>query len=119
MDRRRVFGAAAKFAVRAREYQAVMSEWERKRQAGETMTIFRSEADELRARLKMTDELWGQIKTLYEQSGNIEKKTRATKRDDRLLGHGVALLERLSDLQRANIRQFRTFLTRLRKKQKT
>jgi len=29
-----------------------------------------------------------------------------------LLGHGVALLERLSDLQRANIRQFRTFLTR-------
>jgi len=60
----------------------------------------------------MTDELWGQIKTLYEQSGNIGKKTRATKRDDRLLGHGVALLERLSDLQRANIRQFRTFLTR-------
>ena len=67
----------------------------------------------------MTDELWGQIKTLYEQSGNIEKKTRATKRDDRLLGHGVALLERLSDLQRANIRQFRTFLTRPAQKQKT
>jgi len=60
----------------------------------------------------MTDELWGQIKTLYQQSGNIEKKTRATKRDNRLLGHGVALLERLSDLQLANIRQFRTFLTR-------
>ncbi len=60
----------------------------------------------------MTDELWGQIRTLYEKSGNIEKTTRATKRDDLLLGHGVALLERLSDLQRANIRQFRTFLTR-------
>jgi hypothetical protein len=112
MDRRRVFGAAAKFAVRAREYQEVMEEWERRQRAGETMTIFRSEADELRARLKMTDELWGQIKTLSEQSGNIGKKTRATKRDDRLLGHGVALLERLSDLQRANIRQFRTFLAR-------
>jgi hypothetical protein len=112
MDRRRVFGAAAKFAVRAREYQEVMEEWERRQRAGETMTIFRSEADELRARLKMTDELWGQIKTLSEQSGNILKKTRATKRDDRLLGNGVALLERLSDLQRANIRQFRTFLAR-------
>jgi hypothetical protein len=112
MDRRKVFGAAAKFAVRAREYQEVMAEWERKRQAGETMTIFRSEADELRARLKTTDELWNQIQTLYQQSGNIGKKTRATKRDDRLLGRGVALLERLNDLQRANIRQFRTFLTR-------
>ena len=118
MDRRRVFGAAAKFAVRAREYKEVMDEWERRQRAGETMTIFRSEADELRARLKMTDELWGQIETLYEQSGNIEKKTRATKRDDRLLGHGVALLERLSDLQRANIRQFRTFLTRPAQKAK-
>jgi hypothetical protein len=89
-----------------------MEEWERRRRAGETMTIFRSEADELSARLKMTDELWSQIETLYEQSGNIKKKTRTMKRDDRLLGHGVALLERLSDLQRANIRQFRTFLTR-------
>jgi len=66
----------------------------------------------------MTDDLWGQIRTLYEQSGNIEKKTRATKRDDRLLRHGVALLERLSDLQRANIRQFRTFLTRPAQKAK-
>ena len=47
MDRRRVFGAAAKFAVRAREYQEVMDEWERRQRAGETMTIFRSEADEL------------------------------------------------------------------------
>lgn len=112
MDRRRVFGVAAKFAVRAREYKAVMDEWERRQRAGETITIFRSEADELRARLKKTDELWGQIRTLYEQSGIIEKKTRATKRDDRFFGHGVALLERLSDLQRANIRQFRTFLTR-------
>jgi DNA polymerase II large subunit len=112
MDRRRVFGAAAKFAVRAREYKEVMDEWERRQRAGETMTIFRSEADELRARLKTTDELWNQIQTLYEQSGNIAKKTRATKRDDRLLGHGVALLERLNDLQRANIRQFKTFLTR-------
>jgi hypothetical protein len=118
MDRRRVFGAAAKFAVRAREYQEVMEEWERRQRAGETMTIFRSEADELRARLKMTDELWGQIKTLYEQSGNIGRKTRAKKPDDRLLGHGVALLERLSDLQRANIRQFRTFLTRPAQKTK-
>jgi hypothetical protein len=67
----------------------------------------------------MTDELWAQIMKLYEQSGNIEKKTLATKRDDRLLGHGVALLERLSDLQRANIRQFRTFLTRPAPKAKT
>ena len=89
-----------------------MDEWERRQRVGETMTIFRSEADELGARLKMADELWSQIKTLYEKSGNIKKKTRTTKRDDRLLGHGVALLERLSDLQRANIRQFRTFLTR-------
>jgi hypothetical protein len=112
MDRRKVFGAAAKFAVRAREYQEVMAEWERKRQAGETMTIFRSEADELRARLKTTDELWNQIQTLYQQSGNIGKKTRSTKRDDKLLGRGVELLERLNDLQRANIRQFRNFLTR-------
>ena len=48
-----------KFAVRAREYKEVMDEWERRQRAGETMTIFRSEADELRARLKMTDELWG------------------------------------------------------------
>ena len=112
MDRRRVFGAAAKFAVRAREYKEVMDELERRQRAGETMTIFRSEADELVARLKMTDELWSQIQTLYKQSDNIEKKTRATKRDDRLLGRGVALLERLNDLQRANIRQFRTFLTR-------
>lgn len=112
MDRRRVFGASARFAVRAREYQEVMDEWERRQRAGETMTIFRSEADELGARLKMADEVWSQIKTLYEKSGNIKKKTRTTKRDDRLLGHGVALLERLSDLQRANIRQFRTFLTR-------
>jgi hypothetical protein len=118
MDRRRVFGAAAKFAVRAREYKEVMDEWERRQRAGETMTIFRSEADELVARLKMTDELWDQIRTLYEQSGNVEKKTRATNRDDRLLGHGVALLERLSDLQRANIRQFRTFLTRPAQKTK-
>jgi hypothetical protein len=85
MDRRRVFGAAAKFAVRAREYKEVMDEWERRQRAGETMTIFLSEADELRARLKMTDELWGQIRTLYDQSGNIKKKTRSTKRDDRLL----------------------------------
>ena len=119
MERRRVFGAAAKFAVRAREYQEVMAEWERKRRAGETMTIFRSEADELKARLKLTDELWSQIQTLYEQSGNLEKKTRSTKRDDRLLGRGVVLLERLSDLQRANIRQFRTFLKRPAQKAKT
>src|ERR1700738_4313338 len=112
MYRRKVFVAAAKFAVRAREYQEVMAEWERKRRAGETMTIFRSEADELRARLKMTDELWNQIQTLHEQSGNTEKKTPVTQRDGRLLGHGVALLERLSDLQRANIRQFRTLLAR-------
>jgi hypothetical protein len=112
MDRRKVFAASAKLAVRAREYQEVMAEWERKRRAGETMTIFRSEADEISARLKMTDELWSQIQTLYEQSGNIGKKKRATKRDDRLFSRGVALLERLSDLQRANIRQFRTFLTR-------
>ena len=119
MDRRRVFGAAAKFAVRAREYKEVMDEWERRQRAGETMTIFRSEADELSARLKVTDELWNQIQTLYQQSGNVGKKTRATKRDDRLLGRGVALLERLSDLQRANIRQFRTFLTRPAQKTKT
>jgi hypothetical protein len=112
MDRRKVFGASAKIAVRAREYREVMAEWERKRRAGETMTIFRSEADELRARLKVTDELWNQIQKLYEQSGNIRKKTRATKRDDRLFGRSLALLERLNDLQRANIRQFRTFLTR-------
>jgi len=118
MDRRRVFGASARLAVRAREYQEVMDEWERRQRAGETMTIFRSEADELTARLKMTEELWSQIETLYEKSGNIKKKTRATKRDDRLLGHGVALLERLSDLQRANIRQFRTFLTRPAQKTK-
>jgi predicted DNA-binding WGR domain protein len=112
MERRQVFRASAKFAARAREYQEVMAEWERRRRAGETMTIFRSEADQLRARLKMTDELWSQIQTLYEQSGNSGKKTRARKHDDRLFGRGVALLERLSDLQRANIRQFRTFLTR-------
>ena len=118
MDRRRVFGAAAKFAVRAREYREVMDEWERRQRAGETMTIFRSEANELRARLKMTDELWNQIQTLYEKSGNIGKKTRATKRDGRSVGHGVALLERLSDLQRANIRQFRTFLARPAQKTK-
>ena len=67
----------------------------------------------------MTDDLWAQITTLYEQSGNIEKRTRATKRDDQLLGHGVALLERLSDLQRANIRQFKTFLTRPAQKSKS
>ena len=119
MDRRRVFGASAKFAVRAREYQEVMAEWERKRRAGETVTIFRSEADELWARLKTTDELWNQIQTLYERSGNTGKKRRATKRDDRLFGRGVALLERLNDLQRANIRQFRTFLTRPAPKAKT
>jgi hypothetical protein len=112
MDRRRVFSASAKFAVRAREYQEVMAEWERKRRAGETITIFRSEADEISARLKMSDELWNQIQTLYEQSGNLGKRTRVTKRDDRLFGRGVALLERLNDLQRANIRQFKTFLTR-------
>jgi hypothetical protein len=112
MDRRKVFSASAKFAVRAREYQEVMAEWERKRRAGETITIFRSEADEISARLKMTDELWNQIQTLYEQSGNLGKRTRVTKRDDRLFGRGVALLERLNDLQRANIRQFKTFLTR-------
>ena len=112
MDRRRVFGAAAKFAVRAREYQEVMAEWERRRRAGETMTIFRSEADELKARLKLTDELWSQIETLYEQSDNVGRKTRAMKRDDRAFGRGVVLLERLSDLQRDNIRQFRTFLAR-------
>jgi hypothetical protein len=119
MDRRKVFGASAKLALRAREYQEVMDEWERRQRAGETMTIFRSEADELRARLKMTDELWSQIQTLYEKSDNVGKKKRPTKRDDRLLGHGVALLERLSDLQRANIRQFRTFLTRPAQKTKT
>jgi len=89
-----------------------MAEWERKRRAGETITIFRSEADEMRARLKMTDELWKQIRTLSEQSGKVGKKTQATKSDDRLLGRGVALLERLNDLQRENIRQFRTFLAR-------
>ena len=112
MDRRKVFGASAKLAVRAREYQEVMAEWERKLRAGETVTIFRSEADEFSARLKMTDELWNQIQALYKQSGPIRKNTRATKRDDQLLGRGVELLERLNDLQRANIRQFRTFLTR-------
>ena len=42
--------------------------------------------------------LGSQIETLHEKSGNIKKKTRTTKRDVRLLGHGVALLERLSDL---------------------
>jgi hypothetical protein len=67
----------------------------------------------------MTDELWGQIRTLSEQAGKIGKKTRAMKRNDRLLGRGVVLLERLSDLQRANIRQFRTFLTRPAQKAKT
>lgn len=112
MDHRKVFGASAKFAVRAREYEEVMAELERKRRAGETVTIFRSETDEISARLKMTDELWNQIQTLYKQSGNLGKKRRATKRDDRLLGRGVALLERLSELQSANIRQFRTFLDR-------
>ena len=95
-----------------------MDEWQRRQRAGETTTIFQSEADELTARLKMTAELWSQIQTLYEKSGDIGKKTRATKRDDRLLGHGVALLERLNDLQRANIRQFRTFLTRPAQKTK-
>jgi hypothetical protein len=119
MDRRRVFGVSAKFAVRAREYQEVMAEWERKRRAGETMTIFRSEADEIAARLKITDDLWNQIQLLYEQSGKTGKKSRATKRDDRLIGRGVALLERLNDLQRANIRQFRTFLTRPAPKEKS
>jgi len=119
MDRRKVFGASAELAVRAREYQEVMAEWERKQQAGETLTIFRSEANEISARLKMTDELWNQIQTLYEQSGNIGKTTLAAKRDDRLFGRGVALLERLNDLQRANIRQFRTFLTRPEPKAKT
>jgi hypothetical protein len=74
MDRRRVFGASAKIAVRAREYQEVMDEWERRQRAGETTVIFQSEADELTARLKMTDELWSQIKTLYEKSGNTRKK---------------------------------------------
>ena len=112
MDRRKIFRASAKFAVRAREYQEVMSEWERRRRSGETMTIFQSEADQLGARLKKTDELWSQIQTLYEQSGNVSQKKRATKPDDRLLGRGVVLLERLSDLQRENIRQFRTFLKR-------
>ena len=112
VNRRKVFGASAKFAVRAREYQEVMAEWERKRRAGETMTIFRSEADEIRARLKMTDDLWNQIQMLYEQSGNVGEKNRAAKRDDQLLSRGLALLERLNDLQRANIRQFRTLLTR-------
>ena len=119
MDRRRVFGASAKFAVRAREYQEVMAEWERKRRAGETVTIFRSEADELSARLKKTDDLWNQIQTLYERSGKTGKNRRATKRDDRLFGRGLALLEHLNDLQRANIRQFRTFLTRPAPKPKT
>ncbi len=112
MDRRKIFGAAAKFTVRAREYQEVMAEWERKRRAGETVTIFRSEADEIRARLKLTDELWTQIQTLHEQSGKAGEKTRATKRDDQLFGRGLALLEHLNDLQRANIHQFRTLLTR-------
>jgi hypothetical protein len=112
MDRRKIFSASAKFAVRAREYQEVMAEWERKRRAGETVTIFRSEADEIRARLKLTDELWNQIQMLYKQSGKVGKKTHSTKRDDRLFGQGVALLERLNELQRENIRQFRTFLTR-------
>ena len=28
----------------------------------------------LAARMKMTDELWSQIETLYEKSSNIEKK---------------------------------------------
>jgi len=83
------------------------------------MTIFRSEADELRARLKATDELWNQIQMLYEHSSNIGKKARATKRDDRLLERGLGLLERLNDLQRANIRQFRTFLARPAQRQKT
>jgi hypothetical protein len=119
MDRRRIFGASSKFAVRAREYREVMAEWERKRRTGETMTIFRSEADELRARLKVTDELWNQIQMLYEQSGNIGKNRRATKRDDQLFERGLTLLERLNDLQRANIRQFRTFLARPAPKQST
>jgi|SRR5215469_7343137 len=112
MDRRKIFGASAKFVVRAREYQEVMAEWERKRRAGETITIFQSEADEINARLKVTDELWNQIQIVYEQSGKAGKKRHATKNDDRLFGRGVALLERLNDLQRENIRQFRTFLTR-------
>ena len=112
MDRRKVFGASAKFALRAREYQEVMAEWERKERAGETTTIYRSEADEIRARLKTTDELWNQIEMLFEQSGNDGKRTRPTNGDDRLFGRGIALLERLNDLQRANIRQFRTFLAR-------
>ena len=112
MDRRKIFSASARFEVRAREYQEVMAEWERKRRAGEPITIFRSEADEIRARLKVTDELWNQIQKLYEQSGKIGKKTQATKTDDRLFGRGVALLERLNELQRVNIRQFRTFLAR-------
>jgi hypothetical protein len=119
MDRRKIFSASAKFAVRAREYQEVMAEWERKRRAGETVTIFRSEADEIRARLKVTDELWNQIQMLYEQSDKVGKKKQATKSDERLLGRGVALLERLNDLQRENIRQFRTFLTRPAPKAKT
>ena len=83
------------------------------------MTIFRSEADELWARLKTTDELWNQIQTLYERSSKTGKKGRAAKRDDRLFSRGVLLLERLNDLQRANIRQFRTFLTRPAPKAKT
>ena len=119
MERRQVFRASAKFAVRAREYKELMAELERKRLAGETMTIFRSEADEISARLKITDELWNEIQMLIEQPGNSGKKMRTRKRDDRLFGHGVALLERLSDLQSANIRQFRTFLTRPAPKTKT
>ena len=67
----------------------------------------------------MTDDLWNQIQMLYEQSGKAGKKSRATKRDDRLIGRGVALLERLNDLQLANIRQFRTFLTRPAPKEKS
>ena len=119
MERRQVFRASAKFAVRAREYKELMAELERKRLAGETMTIFRSEADEISARLKITDELWNEIQMLIPQPGNSGKKMRTRKRDDRLFGRGVALLERLSDLQSANIRQFRTFLTRPAPKTKT
>jgi hypothetical protein len=111
MDRRKAFGASVKFAVRSREYHEVLAEWERKQRAGETVTIFRSEADEIRARFKTTDELWNQIQTLYKQSGS-RRKTGAAARDDQSFGRCLVLLERLNDLQRANIRQFRTFLAR-------
>lgn len=108
MDRRNVF--AVRLAVRAREYREVMAELERKQQAGHPITIFRSEAEQIQARFKVTEELWNEIQVLSETLRNAEEETRSAKRD--LLNHSMALLQRLNDLQLANIRQFRTFLAR-------